>query len=152
MNIGKKDKKLYILLIIVIALFFVFLLFPRAYYQRDGGSAIYDSFAGGIIYKIDYRHRLYEEGGNVYYQKGCIIYIFCHEVFNNVHVDYSQPAVETHSSEYYEIRESVMHFIPIININSSDSIICLLEKDEFGEVQVSPISDATGILFWEYLE
>lgn len=107
MNIVKKDKKLYILLIIVIVLFFVFLLFPRAYYQRDGGSAIYDSFGGGIIYKIDSRHRLYEEGGNVYYQKGCIVYIFCHEVFNNVHVDYSQPVGTRNSSEYSELREEV---------------------------------------------
>ena len=102
-----KDKKLYIALIIVIALFFVFLLFPRAYYQRDGGSAIYDSFCGGIIYKIDYRHSLYEEGGNVYYQKGCIIYIFCHEVFNNVHVDYSQPAFDKNDAKVSEINEQL---------------------------------------------
>lgn len=102
-----KDKKLYIALIIVIALFFVFLLFPRAYYQRDGGSAIYDSFGGGIIYKIDYRHRLYDEGDNVYFQVGCIIYIFGHEVFNNVHVDYSHLAVEKNDAKVSEINEQL---------------------------------------------
>lgn len=109
---NNKDKKLYIALIIVIALFFVFLLFPRAYYQRDGGSAIFDSFGGGIIYEIDYRHSLYEEGGNVYYQKCCIIYIFGHEVFNNVHVDYSQPAFEKMMQKLVKLMSSLKAYFP----------------------------------------
>lgn len=107
MDNSKKNKKLKYLSIIEIALFLVFLVFPRVTCQLDGGSAQYFSFGGGLIYYIDRRHSFYEEGGNIYYQVGCIIYIFGHEVFNNVHVDYSHLAVETHSSEYYEIREEV---------------------------------------------
>ena len=103
----KKHKKKYFVLIVLFVLIAVYLLFPRVTCQLDGGSAQYFSFGGGLIYYIDRRHSFYEEGGTIYYQVGCIIYIFGHEVFNNVHVDYSQPAVETHSSEYYEIREEV---------------------------------------------
>ena len=104
MDNSKKNKKLKYLSIIEIALF---LVFTRVTCQLDGGSAQYFSFGGGLIYYIDRRHSFYEEGGTIYYQVGCIIFIFGHEVFNNVHVDYSQPAVETHSSEYYEIRDEV---------------------------------------------
>ena len=103
----KKHKKKYFVLIVLFVLIAVFLLFPRVTCQLDGGSAQYFSFGGGLIYYIDRRHSFYEEGCNIYYQVGSIIYIFGHEVFNNVHVDYSHLAVETHSSEYYEIREEV---------------------------------------------
>ena len=101
-----KNKFFHIAFMLVLAIL-VFLLFPRVTCQLDGGSAQYFSFGGGLIYYIDRRHSFYEEGGNIYYQVGSIIYIFGHEVFNNVHVDYSHLSVETHSSEYYEIREEV---------------------------------------------
>ena len=107
MEKNKKDKKLYIALIIVIALYLVYLLFPRATYQLDGGSAQYFSFGGGLIYYIDKHHSFYEEGGNIYYEVGCIIYIFGHEVFNNVHVDYSHLAVERNDAKVSEINEQL---------------------------------------------
>ncbi len=103
----KKHKKVVSALIIISVLISVFLLFPRMNYQLDGGSAQYYSFGGGLIYYIDSRHSFYEEGGNIYYQVGCIIYIFGHEVFNNVHVDYSHLAVEKNDAEFNELDKEI---------------------------------------------
>ena len=81
-----KDKKLYIALIIVIALFFVFLLFPRVHHACDGGSSRFCSIFDGLFYEIDSRHGINDEGGKIYYEEGCIIYVFRHEVYNNVNM------------------------------------------------------------------
>ena len=104
---NKKHKKTVFVWIVLFVLIAVFLLFPRMNYQLDGGSAQYYSFGGGLIYYIDSRHSFYEEGGNIYYQVGCIIYIFGHEVYNNVHVDYSHLAVEKHEAEVSRINDEV---------------------------------------------
>ena len=82
-------------------------LYPRAQYVKDGGSARYCSFCKGLIYEIDSYHSFYDEGDNVYFQVGCIIYIFGHEVFNNVHVDYSHLAVERNDAKVSEINEQL---------------------------------------------
>lgn len=102
-----KHKKKYFVLIVLFVLIAVFLLFPRVTCQLDGGSAQYFSFGGGLIYYIDKHHSFYKEGGNIYYEVGCIIYIFGHEVFNNVHVDYSHLAVERNDAKVSEINEQL---------------------------------------------
>lgn len=103
----KKHKKKYFVLIVLFVLIAVFLLFPRAQCVKDGGSARYCSFCKGLIYEIDSYHSFYDEGDNVYFQVGCIIYIFGHEVFNNVHVDYSHLAVEKNDAKVSEINEQL---------------------------------------------
>ena len=103
----EKNKAVKIFIICLSVVLSVFLLFPRVTCQLDGGSAQYFSFGGGLIYYIDRRHSFYEEGGNIYYQVGSIIYIFGHEVFNNVHVDYSHLAVERNDAKVSEINEQL---------------------------------------------
>lgn len=107
MKNNKKHKKTVFVWIVLFVLIAVFLLFPRAQYVKDGGSARYCSFCKGLIYEIDNYHSFYDEGGNIYYQVGCVIYIFGHEVFNNVHVDYSHLAVEKNDAEFNELDKEI---------------------------------------------
>ena len=101
-TIEKKKMSVFrVITFIMIAAVLVFWFFPRGYYTKDGGSATYYGFLG--IYYIDSRHRFHVEGENIYYQVGCIIYIFGLEVFNNVHVDYSHPIPAKHDAEYEEL-------------------------------------------------
>ena len=86
MGKSKKNKKLKLLLIIAGVSVLVFLLFPRVHVACDGGSARFCSIFEGLIYEIDSRHGINDEGGKIFYEEGCIIYVFRHEVYNNVNM------------------------------------------------------------------
>ena len=84
-TIEKKKLSVFrVITLIVIAVVLVFLLFPRAQHSCDGASSKYNGFFE--IYVIDCRHGMNDEAGELYYEKGCIIYILGHEVFNNVYM------------------------------------------------------------------
>lgn len=94
-----KTKKIIVVIIIVVCVLLAFLLFPRKYEFRDGGSVMYCSVAFGAIYKVEQRHRIYVEGGYSYYEIGTVVTIFGAELFNNAHVDYDHPQSLTNSEE-----------------------------------------------------
>ncbi len=90
-RISKKEAVILIILFLVV----VFIFFPRRKTLKDGGTTAYDSCFGGIIYTVEQRHRLQDDG---YYENGIVIYIAGIEVYNDSSIDYSVPA-ETRSSD-----------------------------------------------------
>ena len=84
----KKPKKGVVVAIILVAVILVFLLFPRKYGFKDGGSVLYCSFGFGAIYGVEKRHCYYQEVGYMYYEIGTVVTIFGIEVYNDAHVDY----------------------------------------------------------------
>lgn len=95
----KKSKSKIVVTIILLAVFLVFLLFPRRNDLLDGGTVIYRSFAFGSIYQVEHLHRFYDENGYAYFEKGFIITVFGKEVFNNTYVDYEDGRPLEHSPE-----------------------------------------------------
>lgn len=90
-SISKKE----IVIIILLALMAVFIFFPRRHTLKDGGTVSYESCFSGVVYTIEQRHRLQDDG---YYENGIVIYIAGIEVYNDSSIDYSVPA-ETRSSD-----------------------------------------------------
>ena len=85
----KKPNKGVVATTIVVAIILTVVLFPRRNCLLDGGTVIYRSIAFERLYQVEHRHRLYDEAGYVYYEKGYIVTLFGMEVFNNVYVDYN---------------------------------------------------------------
>lgn len=94
---GKPRKKRIVTIILVVVLL-VFLLFPRRFDIKDGGSVLYCGFAG-IVYQVEQRHRIYDLPGYAAYEVGTVVRIFFIEVFNNSHVDYEHARPLGHSPE-----------------------------------------------------
>ena len=93
-----KDLKKITVTVIIVAIA-IFLLFPRIYSFKDGGTVVYASFGFGLLYSVEQRHRLYDEAGYAYYEIGTVITIFGIEVYNNAHVDYEHGHSLEHSPE-----------------------------------------------------
>ena len=96
----KSNNKIIIIVIsIAVCVLLAFLLFPRKYEFKDGGSVMYCSVAFGAIYKVEQRHRIYVENGYSYFEIGTVVTVFGVELYNNAHVDYDHPQSLTHSEE-----------------------------------------------------
>ena len=94
-----KNRITFILFIVLLILFLSFFLFPRKRQLLDGGTIRYESFGFGTLYLIEYRHKLYSENGNTYYEIGTLVSVLGTEIYNDVHVDYdntvgSEPSPE----------------------------------------------------------
>ena len=66
----KKPNKGVVATTIVVAIILTVVLFPRRNCLLDGGTVIYRSIAFERLYQVEHRHRLYDEAGYVYYEKG----------------------------------------------------------------------------------
>ena len=100
----EKKKELTIgkvVLIILIAVF-VFIMFPRRYSMKDGGTVYYGSWPEYIIYSVQRVHELVQENNIKYFRKGIRIRIFENVVYEDTYVDYDHPEPTGHSPEYYE--------------------------------------------------
>ena len=100
----EKKKELTIgkvVLIILIAVF-VFIMFPRRYSMKDGGTVYYGSWPAYIIYSVQRVHELVQENNRKYFRKGIRIRIFENVVYEDTYVDYDHPEPTGHSPEYYE--------------------------------------------------
>ena len=96
-----KDLKKITVTVIIVAIA-IFLLFPRIYSFKDGGTVVYASFGFGIIYRVEQRHRLpstVDENGYGYYENGTVISIFGIEIYNNAKTDYDDLAIAPHSPD-----------------------------------------------------
>lgn len=94
-----KNKLIIIVISIAVCVLLAFLLFPRKYEFKDGGSVMYCSVAFGAIYKVEQRHRIYVENGYSYFEIGTVVTVFGVELYNNAHVDYDHPQSLAHSEE-----------------------------------------------------
>ena len=103
----KTKKVIGIISIVLVAIILGFILFPRRYELKDGGSVAYCSYGYGIIYQVENRNRIYIEGDYSYYEIGTVVYVFGIEVFNNAHVDYEHPSPLTRSPKVQEIESKV---------------------------------------------
>lgn len=100
----EKKKELTIgkvVLIILIAVF-VFIMFPRRYSMKDGGTVYYGSWPAYIIYSVQRVHELVQENNRKYFRKGIRIRIFENVVYEDTYIDYDHPEPTGHSPEYYE--------------------------------------------------
>ena len=100
----EKKKELTIgkvVLIILIAVF-VFIMFPRRYSMKDGGTVYYGSWPAYITYSVQRVHELVQENNRKYFRKGIRIRIFENVVYEDTYVDYDHPEPTGHSPEYYE--------------------------------------------------
>lgn len=103
----KKPNKGVVATIIVVAIILTVVLFPRRNCLLDGGTVIYRSIAFERLYQVEHRHRLYDEAGYVYYEKGYIVTVFGIEVFNNAHVDYEHGHPLQHSPEVEAVNKEI---------------------------------------------
>ena len=101
-----KPKKKRIVTIILVVVLLVFLLFPRVYYFKDGGSKMYCSLFG-FIYRVEQLHKIYDEAGYSYYEIGTVVTVFGIEVFNNAHVDYEHGHPLQHSPEVEAVNKEI---------------------------------------------
>ena len=99
----KRISKKEIFILILLALIVVFIFFPRRHSLKDGGTVTYESCFSGVVYTIEQRHRLQDNG---YYENGIAIYIAGIEIFNNSEIDNSVPA-ETRSSDVESLSEEI---------------------------------------------
>jgi hypothetical protein len=98
-RVKKNNKSLIIIFLIVLIALFVFLLFPRKIYLKDGGTVLYQSVGLGYIYQVEQRHRIYTEGNYSYYEIGTRVMIFRMDIFDDIHVDYDNPSPLERSPE-----------------------------------------------------
>ena len=108
---SKTKKVIGIISIVLVAIILGFILFPRRYELKDGGSVAYCSYGYGIIYQVENRNRIYIEGDYSYYEIGTVVYVFGIEVFNNAHVDYEHPSPLTRSPEVQEADRALDEYL-----------------------------------------
>lgn len=111
----KKPNKGVVTTIIVVAIILTVVLFPRRNCLLDGGTVIYRSIAFERLYWVEHRHRLYDEAGYVYYEKGYIVTLFGMEVFNNVYVDYNDGHSLEHPPEVEAMNKEIDRVLAIPN-------------------------------------
>ena len=58
----KTKKVIGIISIVLVAIILGFILFPRRYELKDGGSVAYCSYGYGIIYQVENQNWIYVEG------------------------------------------------------------------------------------------
>lgn len=100
----EKGKGMTKVIVIAVLIILIFLLFPRRYSLKDGGSVIWGSIGYGCIYTIELRHKLpisVDERGYGYYENGVIISVLGITIFNNSSTDYSDIAIAPHD-QYHE--------------------------------------------------
>lgn len=104
-----KNKRITIgkvILLLLIAIF-VFIMFPRRYSMKDGGTVYYGSWPAYIIYSVQRVHELVQENNRKYFRKGIRIRIFENVVYEDTYVDYDHPEPTGHSPEYYEASRQI---------------------------------------------
>lgn len=121
MQRNKTLKFAFILFIVLLVVFSVFILFPRKYTLKDGGTRVYESFGFGAIYMIEDRHRICSEDGYSYYEVGKVITVLDHEIYNNAHIDYESKSVSYHSPEVEEGLRIANEYFDSLERNSQTS-------------------------------
>ena len=111
----KKPNKGVVATTIVVAIIITVVLVPRRNCLLDGGTVIYRSIAFERLYQVEHRHRLYDEAGYVYYEKGYIVTLFGMEVFNNVYVDYNDGHSLEHPPEVEAMNKEIDRVLAIPN-------------------------------------
>ena len=105
----------------IIAVLLIFLLFPRKSGFKDGGTVVYESFGFGVIYRVEDRHRIANEGGYGYYEVGKVITVFGFEIYNNAHIDYETKSQLNHSPEDIENQRIIDEYFDSLERDSQTS-------------------------------